>query len=283
MITPETFTSQDDYDRREIVLRCSCAEAEVEHKLITKAPICFASTNKLDHFAASRREKYCFHLLAAVSETFLVQDLTYKNYLRAHEHDDDEEYYEPVIFLSDKPRLIAVHDGMTWGVMGPFGVKNGLVCFLSTCRDMQNRCTHLKKYLGHCEERDIDPELFTAGTEEPQISVLSSQKIPFFPLPIELAHTNHMLSSGLLMWPAQIRPETFAQGHCYCESKNSWKSEEKIGVARIFTPGTIVTKTLDGGVAKDIEVYVGKTEYCSCQLSADCQSLTLINVDNRYA
>ena len=58
------------------MLRCTCLEAEVEHELVSKAPICFASKNKLTHFAESRREKYCIHALAAVNDNFIVRGET---------------------------------------------------------------------------------------------------------------------------------------------------------------------------------------------------------------
>ena len=149
VVSPQTFTSQDNYESRVTILRCSCPQAEEEHKLISKAPICFASTNKLQHFADSRREKYCIHLLAALSENFIVRgEISYRDLLIDYDNDIyNEEENGPVSFLLDLPKLIAVHDGMTWGVMGPWGVKNGLVCFLSTCKEMKNRCSHLKKYL----------------------------------------------------------------------------------------------------------------------------------------
>ena len=284
LITPTSFTSQQNYQLRETIFQCSCIEAEKEHLLISKAHVCFASTKQLECFADSRKEQYCIHALAALNENFLIRgEMSYWALINEHECDDNLANDGPVSFLLEVPKLIAVHDGLTWGVLGPFGARNGLVCLLSTCKEQKNRCSHRKKYIDHCEERDVDPELFTASTEEPLISVLSSKKIPFFPLPIELAHANHMLSSGLLRWPAQISPEqdTLENGHCPCEKQNSWTFEERVGIARIFTPSTIINKTIEGGVAKDIEVFVGKTDSCTCQLNADCQSLTLLNVDNK--
>ena len=140
----------------------------------------------------------------------------------------------------------------------------------------------MKRYISDCELQDLDPEVCTASSEEPVLSVKSTVKIPFFPLPLDLAERNHRLASGLESWPAEIRPEEeLFNGTCDCEKLNCWKYQEKIGTARILTPSTIISKTQDNGIIKDIEVFVGKTETCKCTLSPDCQSLTLINVDNR--
>ena len=145
--------------------------------------------------------------------------------------------------------------------------------------------------------RDIDPQICNASDEEGEVKVKSSKPIPFFPLPLEVTHKIHRLSAGLEHWPSEIHPEQdLLDGTCFCEKKNKW-IEKKIGNCRIFTPSTIITKTMvkkiektiDNEVEKEIEkdiekeitVFAGKTTTCKCVLSPDCQSLALINVDNK--
>ena len=184
--------------------------------------------------------------------------------------------------LSEKPRLIAIHDGMTWSVLGSFGIKSGLVCCLSTCKDRKNKCSHLEAYVKTCENQDIEPDIFKSNTEEPILNIRSFKPISYHPMAEALRTKSHRLAAGLDHFPDVIQPdEEDLNGHCMCPEKHPWASLVHTGRARIFSPSTVVDTTVVENKEHPIEVYVGTTDKCTCRLSADGQSLTLLNINDR--
>ena len=275
LLTPHEFTVLDHPDLRETLLQCSCDEGKNEHELISKAPVCFSSTQRLNNFKANREKEYCFHIQAALHPSFFIERNITFHQLLCENKEPISATEGPVAILSIVPRLVAVHDDLTWGILGSFGIQNSLVCCLSVCKHEKKKCSHMKRYIEDCDRRELDPELCTASSEEPLLSVESSVKIPFFPLP------RKRLASGLDRWPSEIRPEKeLYHGTCHCEKQNRWCFEEKVGTARIFTPSTIITQTIEDDILKNIDVFVGRTRNCKCTLSCDGQAMTLINVDN---
>lgn len=228
-------------------------------------------------------DKYCDHAKVVSSSSFLVDDgIRYLDLVRDQEEVSLPLYEGPVAPLSEKPKLIAVDDGISWAVLGAFGSNSALTCCSASCSNMASGCSHLDRYKGRCDEEGTDPELIGAGSDTPMNTTRSTKPIPF-PLPRDLQTKCHDFASGKQHYPNVIQLEAdLFDGTCSCDQKNRWVNQRKLGKAKIITPGAVIDQIWTDGQASDISVYVGYTENCSCTLSPDGQSIGLLNVDDRH-
>ena len=264
-------------------LKCSCAHAKNEYSILSDSLPMFEMEKNLRDFAALRQKNACIHVRTVMNPIFYIKDdLTYEAFVSNHQEFDIPMLDGPVAHLSDRPRLIAVHDQITWSVLSSFGAKSGLSCASAQCTDVQSRCTHMERYQVICEDLGEDPQLFAACSDEPINNVRSQEPIPF-PLSTELQKKCRDIAMGMDYLPSEIHPEPERlRGTCGCPEKHPWMDEVCIGTAKILTASALVDKTVENGEVKDISVYVGVTKKCKCRLSADGQALTLLNVDNKH-
>ena len=282
VLTPCSFSVQGQYLEK-VLLKCTCVDAKSEYKILSNSLPIFQMEKSLLDFVSLRQQKACDHVKTALSSTFFIQDdITYMRFINENAEFDIETIDGPVAYLSEKPRLIAVHDCISWSVLGAFGAKSGLTCSSAQCTALQSRCSHMECYQGKCDDMGIDPQLFGACNDDPINEVRSSSPIPF-PLSPELQTKCHSLGMGWAHHPAEIHPEPDRLlGTCNCDEKNPWVEEICIGPGKVLTSSAWVDRTMENGEVKSIKVFVGVTNKCKCKLSADGQSHALLNVDDRH-
>ena len=284
VVTPRPFSTHENINNNVILLKCSCAEAKGENKIISEAFTILDSDQKLNDFVKKRTDTYCIHAKVVSLPSFLIHDeICYLDFVREQAEVSLNIHEGPVAPLCSKPRLIAVHGGISWAVLGAFGSKSGLSCCAASCSSTASRCSHMERYKGRCEDEGVDPVLFGACDDEPENKTRSKKPIPF-PLPIDLQTKCQDLASGKQQYPTTIRPDDddLFGGTCPCEQRNPWVNQRRHGKAQIMSPGTVIDQIWNNGEASEIEVYVGYTDYCNCTLSPDGQSLGLINVDDKH-
>ena len=187
VLTPRTYYAINDPTFHTTLLLCSCLDSIDEHEILDKAPACFGSSIELACFAQKRNDKACLHVRVALRKEFLVAPgITYAQILQQNDHEIATIEKPDCVLKQVKPHLRAVFDDMSWGVLGPFGSKGSVTCCMSTCKDNKNSCSHLKKYLQLCDERNVPPELYMANTEAPKVIIYSYKRLAFHPLSDEL-------------------------------------------------------------------------------------------------
>ena len=143
VLKPRSFHAKNDPSYNVTLLLCSCDNSVYEHEILDTAPVSFGTTIDLLHFHQKRMTKACAHVHVVLqNELTLDQGESYADILNTNEPVDLDVIEKPLAFLSPKPRLIAVFDGLTWGVLG---AKNWIVLRSFYLCKKQNQLFSFKK------------------------------------------------------------------------------------------------------------------------------------------
>ena len=204
VLTPCSFIAENV---QKSILKCSCQDGMSENILISDTLPIIESELRLNDFIKRRQKNYCIHARTVLLPSFFIKDgITYANLINPNTEINIPVIEDSIAYLSERPRLIAVNDEVSWSILGVFGSKGGLVCLSAQCSNNQSKCSHLEYYVRKCNERGIDPQLYTACNDDPINTVRSERTIPF-PLSAELQLKCQNLSNGLEHYPNEIRPE----------------------------------------------------------------------------
>ena len=279
----ESLKFNSENGQRIDILVCSCDEG-----LDQKERLSMTNTNVYGDarsFVEREKEKCCVHVqVANVILPQLCGDSGSVSY-EINDADGDDDDDTVIDQLSLDPLVVAVFDGISYGVLSKEERSQTGRLRCRTCKTNVHLCGHIRTYRGWCDSNEIDIEP-TVSTKSISIEdCMSFQRIPY-PLNPELKSLFDSYECGERQFPENLVP-TIPEDcmFAFCKHTNRWDDRDPVSEGWLLTDSValhIGSTTVSSISGRSIKLYFRPTVgSCSCTLNYDGQSDLLFNLDNK--